>query len=62
MMIKYYGFGELEPNGNLARKSVLNVLRWTSPETAAMHMNLNSPSACLWIVPGTVTEEGWHVE
>jgi hypothetical protein len=62
MIVKYYGFGELDHKGDVTRNAVLNVLRWTAPDTAARHMTLCPPSACLWLVPGTFDLEGRYVE
>jgi len=63
MVIKYYGFGELpSPTYQEYRNAVLNVLRSTDTQFATSHITNATPSACVWLVPGTFDLEGRHVE
>lgn len=63
MLVKYYGFGELPcpENGNTFQPAVLNVLHRTDTQLASRYLN-GTPSACVWLVPGTFDLEGRHVE
>lgn len=62
MIVKYYGFGELaDPkNGYPYRNASIGLLHSTSTQFATRYLN-GTPSACVWLVPGTFDLEGRHV-
>lgn len=63
MVVKYYGYGELPnpSNKGVYRNVVINVLHVTAPERASMYLTKATPSACVWLVPGTIDCDGFHV-
>jgi hypothetical protein len=67
MVVKYYGFGgcEWEGVGDERRivpvNAVINVLFCTPAHELAHRCPDETPSASVWLVPGTFDLEGRHV-